>query len=279
MDREAGDQLAAEGDREESAWNRERSRDRALLKVVERHVLPRLVLKTPNLKLCDRGGDGLSEKVDAMAGFALASDDARSRGVLRRLHRDGASFSQLQIGLLAPAARRLNVLWENDDVGFLDVTLAAGNLQRMMRFVAIDLMPPDHPRPRNKAILIAPAPGEAHGFGAAMAAEFFRRDGWRVHHEARPTVERLTSAVGTAWVDVVGLSTSASSTARPLRETVRRIRAASLNPRLLVIAAGEAILREPELLTHIGADATIAALETAPARAHRLVKALFGGTA
>jgi methanogenic corrinoid protein MtbC1 len=277
MDREAGDQLAAEGDRGEWEPRDAGARDRALLKVVERHVLPRLVLRTPHLKPAERGGDGLSENVGAMAGFALASDDRRSRGMLQRLHREGMSFSQLQIGLLAPTARQLNLLWENDDVSFLDVTLAAGNLQRMMRFVALDLMPVERPRPRDKAILIAPAPGEAHGFGAAMAAEFFRRDGWRVHHESRPTPERLCAAVSSTWVDVVGLSTSAEASARPLRETVRQIRAASRNPRLLVIAAGEAIVREPELLGHIGADATIAALETAPARTHRLVKALFGG--
>jgi MerR family transcriptional regulator, light-induced transcriptional regulator len=114
------------------------------------------------------------------------------------------TFSQLQLGLLAPTARRLNALWENDDVSFLDVTLATGNLQRMMRFVAIDLMPVAHPRLRRKAILIAPAPGEGHGFGAAMAAEFFRRDGWVVHHDASPTVEGLAATAAAIWVDVVG---------------------------------------------------------------------------
>jgi membrane protein required for beta-lactamase induction len=56
------------------------------------------------------------------------------------------------------------------------------------------------------------------------------------------------------------------------------VRLASINPRLLVIAAGEAMVRTPELLTHVGADATLAALDTAPARAHRLVRALFGAS-
>jgi MerR family transcriptional regulator, light-induced transcriptional regulator len=277
MEEQAGEQLAEVGSERDVA--RPNYRDRALLKVVERHVLPRLVLRSPALASPQRFGDGLSERVPRMAELALRSDDRRSQALLHRLHKDGMSFSQLQLGLLAPTARSLNALWENDDVSFLDVTLATGNLQRMMRFVALDLIPVAHPRLRQRSILIAPAPGEGHGFGAAMAAEYFRRDGWHVNHDSQPTPESLADAAAAAWVDVVGLSVTADGPARALRETVRRVRRASINPRLLVIAAGEAIVRSPELLNHIGADATLAALETAPARAHRLVKALFGGGA
>jgi hypothetical protein len=67
-------------------------------------------------------------------------------------------------------------------------------------------------------------------------------------------------------------------TARPdideLATTIGRLRAASSNPDLLVIAGGEAMVSDPALVTAIGADATLAALPAAPERVHRLVSAL-----
>ena len=138
----------------------------------------------------ERFGDGLSEEVAGFTRLALRSDCERSRSVLHRLYEAGAGFAQLQLGLLAPAAKRLDGMWRNDEVTFIDVTLAAGNLQQMMRFVAIDLAVAGQAAALPRSILIAPAPGEAHVFGAAMAAEFFRRDGWA----RRATSRRPTAA-------------------------------------------------------------------------------------
>ncbi len=274
MDREWVDELVVL--RNPSPQVLSSARDEALLRVVERHVLPRLVLRTPRLIRPERFGDGITENVEALTGLALEDDDARSRDLVTRLKGDGANFGQLQIGLLTPAARRLDLLWRRDEVSFLDVTLATGNLQRLMRFVAIDLMPRRNPTLRRRSILVAPAPGEAHLFGAAMAAEFFRRDGWRVHYDPTPTPAGLVDFVRCHRVDVVGLSVTGRSRVRELAETVQQLRAASVNGDLLIIAGGEALARDPELLTIIGADATLAALETAPPRTHQLMKVLFG---
>jgi methylmalonyl-CoA mutase cobalamin-binding subunit len=107
-----------------------------------------------------------------------------------------------------------------------------------------------------------------------MAAEFFRRDGWNVLYEPSPTRASLATRVALGWVDVVGLSVTARPVVDDLAATIGRLRAASSNPDLLVIAGGEAMIADPTLVTAIGADATLAALPAAPARAHRLVCAL-----
>jgi len=249
-------------------------RERLLRRVVERHVLPRLVLRTPTVVRPARFGDGLSDEVDGLTGVALDCDAEGSRRILHRLHEAGASFSDLQIGLLAPAARRLDQLWREDAVSFLDVTLAAGSIQQMMRFVAIDLVAHCPGPAIGRTILVAPVPGETHVLGAAMAAEFFRRDGWNVIYDASPTPPGLATRVALGWVDVVGLSISARPDVDRLAKTIDGMRAASSNPELLVIAGGEAMASDPTLVTAIGADATLAALPAAPARAHRLVSAL-----
>jgi methanogenic corrinoid protein MtbC1 len=254
-------------------------REFALRRMVERHVIPRLALRAPAIVRPERFGDGLSEEVRGLTRLALDADGPRSRQVLHRLYEAGASFSQLQIGLLAPAAKRLDLLWRNDEVSFIDVTLAAGSLQQMMRFVALDLAVTGHQPPLPRSILIASAPGEAHGLGAAMAAEFFRRDGWSVVYDPHPTAEGLVARVAGGWTDVLGLSVVCRPDAAALRLTIARARAASVNPDLMVIAGGEAMAQDPRLLGAIGADATLAALPAAPARAHRLVSALFGARA
>jgi len=250
--------------------------DRALRRVVERVVIPRLALRAPSVVRPERFGDGLSEEVAGFTRLALKADSERSRSVLHRLYEAGAGFAQLQLGLLAPAAKRLDGMWRNDEVSFIDVTLAAGNLQQMMRFVALDLAAAGQGTPLPRSILIAPAPGEAHGFGAAMAAEFFRRGGWSVCYEPRPTAGDVIDRVAQGWTDVLGLSIVRRPDTTALNATIARVRAASVNPDLLVIAGGEAMAADPMLLGAIGADATLAALEAAPARTHRLVSALFG---
>lgn len=249
-------------------------RERLLKRVVERHVLPRLALRTPAVVRPERFGDGLSEAVPDLTRFALSGDAEGSRRVLHRLHESGASFCALQIGLLAPAARRLDRLWREDAVSFLDVTLAAGNIQRMMRFVALDLAAQHHGPSISRTILVAPAPGETHVLGSAMAAEFFRRDGWNVLYEPAPTRAALLARVAAGWVDVVGLSVTGRPDIKELAATITELKGGSLNPGLLVIAGGEAMVADPTLVAAIGADATIAALPAAPARAHRLVSAL-----
>ena len=251
-------------------------RDRALRRVVERVVIPRLALRAPAVVRPERFGDGLSEEVAGFTRLALRADSERSRSVLHRLYEAGAGFAQLQLGLLAPAAKRLDGMWRNDEVSFIDVTLAAGNLQQMMRFVAIDLAVAGQAAPLPRSILLAPAPGEAHALGAAMAAEFFRRDGWSVCYEPRPTADDLVDRVGQGWTDVLGLSIVRRPDTTALNATIARARAKSMNPDLLVIAGGEAMASDPLLLTTIGADATLAALAAAPARTNRLVSALFG---
>lgn len=278
-----GERMDATGLQEVSLPFRRRSdtdaeqQDRALLKVVERLIIPRLAMRSPALHRPQRFGDGLSQEIAGLTDLALGSQTSRSQGVLRRLHASGASFSDLQLGLLAPSARRLGGLWLDDTVSFFDVSIATGNLQHMMRFVALDLDPSAMRPDTGRSIVVAPVPGDQHSFGAAMAAEFFRKDGWRVHYEPEPSRQSLVDVVADMWVDAVGLSVAADRDLSALRHTIAALRESSRNRRLLVVAGGEGLSRKPQLIAEIGADAAIAALDVAPRQTLRLVEALFGG--
>jgi methylmalonyl-CoA mutase cobalamin-binding subunit len=146
----------------------------------------------------------------------------------------------------------------------------------MMRFIALDL-DPGTPRPdTGRSIVVSSVPGDQHSFGAAMAAEFFRKDGWRVHYEPEPSRQGLVDLVAGMWVDVVGLSVATGRDTGTLRQTVAAVRDGSRNPKLLVIAGGEGLVCNPQMIGEIGADAAIAALDVAPRQTLRLADALFG---
>ena len=167
-------------------------------------------------------------------------------------------------------------MWQNDEISFFDVSLAAGRLRHMMRFVALDLFTESAGGGFRHAILVAPAPGETHTLGATLAAEFFRRDHWHVTLEPKCCAADLVRMAGSQHFDVLGLSLTSAPDVKALAETISEVRAASTNPSIFVIIGGDAVARDAGLVDELGADATLAALEFAPSRAHRLVDALFG---
>jgi methylmalonyl-CoA mutase cobalamin-binding subunit len=247
----------------------------SLLRLVERVVLPRLAQQQAPVRR-DRFGDGLGRHVSVLADLALGADDARARSLLHRLHHDGRTFSQLQLGLVAPAARQFDTHWKSDRATFVEVTEAMGLLKRLMRYVALDLSPRHQGRFRYKTVLVAPAPGDGHNFGASMAAEYFRRDGWAVHHVPGGDAAAFAKLAAQEWLDVAAFSLTLPERRGALADAISLIRRSSLNPRIVVVVGGEAIVQQPSLSAAIGADAAVAPLPVVPARVMRLVRTMYG---
>lgn len=268
---ETGAQSCEEGD--DPGW----SRDQAILRVVDRHVLPRLVCVAPLIKPPLYDAETQSERVAELTDFALTGDTEAARRMLVGLHLEGAGFSTLQLRLLMPAAVRLRWLWCRDEVSFVDVTVATLHLQQMMRFVSVQLAACERRPYNSRTILIAPAPGDMLGFRASMAAEFFRRDGWNVVYDPKPTHGSLIERVEGGWYDAVGFSGAMTRYVQQLRGTIAALRARSANKRILVIAGGSEIGARPAALDALGADAALAALDVAPARTHRLLNMRAAG--
>jgi methanogenic corrinoid protein MtbC1 len=249
------------------------SREVSLRLMIDRHVLPRLGGRYPRSLLRDHFSDGLTPEIGRLAELALAGADEAAMALIARLHAQGAGFSRLQLGLIAPAARQLDVIWAKDDATFVEVTAAASLLKRLMHFVALDLAPRPCRERRQRTALIAPSPGDGHNLGAALVAEFFRRDGWAVRHEPRLDAETARYLVAAEWCDLAALSLTRSEGAASLARAIADMRRSSLNPRLVIVVGGDAIQRQPSLVAGLGADAALAPLVSAPLRAFRLVQA------
>ena len=96
------------------------------------------------------------------------------------------SDAEYMLDALAPAARKLGVLWEEDACDFFDVTQGVSRLQTMLAPHGENAA-----RRSNLSMLLLTAPGETHAFGADMAAELFRREGWRVERGDSSQLARL----------------------------------------------------------------------------------------
>jgi methanogenic corrinoid protein MtbC1 len=201
----------------------------------------------------------------------LDEDDA---GVLRyvaELQSAGVAVESIYLDLLAPAARALGTMWVDDECSFVDVTVGVGRLQLVLRDLSQMFVRDRADAALAGSVLLACIPGEQHSLGLFMVAEFFIRDGWGVR-VGPPLSERdLLADVRSSWYDVIGFSVSCDSRIDQLKREIARVRKASRNPRVLVMAGGRAFNDQPDLLARVGADASAFNAELAPERARQLM--------
>jgi len=254
-------------------------------KLIEAEIIPRLMLTTrdpaPVDSAADREGDIPfsfdAAEIDAFARRAVRSDPDVLVDEVHRLMDAGVAHEDILLKLLAPAARRLGKMWDEDSCDFADVTIGLMKLHRILERVNADGPSGMGAGGCSPRVLLTPAPGEQHVFGVVMVGEFFSRSGWRVRCETVPEADLLLESVASDHFDVVGVSASAEVDAKRLRALIKQVRSASRNPEILVMVGGQAFNEDVGLARRIGADATAAdgvrAVVTAERMVHRLARA------
>ena len=208
----------------------------------------------------------LTDFVDRVRG----RDDDRAAEQVAALIARGVAVETIYLDLLAPAARRLGEMWTDDRCDFVDVTVALGRLQRILRdashlFVGRDT------QPGSGRVLLSCIPGEQHSLGLFMVSEFFVRDGWEVSVGA-PVIEcDLATLLAAEWFDVLGFSVACNSRLSWLSREIPRLRKRSRNRRITVLVGGRVFSDQPEMVDRVHADATASDARAAAALARRLV--------
>jgi len=249
-------------------------------KLIEAEIIPRLMLANRAsagpaevVALAPARGFGV-EDVDQFARRTIHADPDDLSDQVQGLLDGGVSHEDVLLKLLAPAARRLGQLWNEDLCDFTEVTIGLMKLHRVLQRVS-DHAPADRgagsAAPR---ILLAPALGEQHLLGVLMVGEFFSRSGWYVRCEPHPNSDHLVSSVSEEHFDVVGLSASTHAAAKALASEIRQIRAASLNPDVVIMVGGPVFNEDVGLARRIGADATAIDGVRAVVTAERLIHSL-----
>jgi methanogenic corrinoid protein MtbC1 len=183
----------------------------------------------------------------------------------------GIGYETIMLSLLAPAARALNALWEQDRCSFATVTLAMWRLRSLMRRLSEDQPDPLTTTPPERIVLISTLPGEQHDFGAAMVSEFFRRDGWLSQHIRPTSIDDLVGEVDAARPALLGLSIGHTEGLGLLRKSIAAIRRTMRRHAPAIMVGGAALSIDPELSARSGADGCSLDARTALSLAARLV--------
>jgi methanogenic corrinoid protein MtbC1 len=259
---------------DEPAW-----RD-LLSHVIEREILPRL-LGTQREPM-NESEPASSDRVDGAAVIAfveliIADDVERLRAVADRVILFTGGRDGLLNDLLAPAARLLGQMWDEDSCDFTTVTLGIYRLNQIMKetqAMAAQVLLPDGFEHR---ILLLPAPGEQHDFGIKMVADAFRADGWCVRSTPAVSRKQLLGMVREEWFDVIGLSVSTERWLKGLPACIRAVRTASCNPRSFVMLGGYAIIGHAERSRFLGADSIAEDAEKALQQANNYMETTVTG--
>ena len=260
---------APAGRRGEANWQRA-----ALLAgAVEREVVPRLLVAHRNaapapLSMCTPG----VADVERMTGLVLAHDMPAQDELMHRLRTGGAGVESLYLDLLAPAARRLGEMWEQDLCDFTEVTVGIWRLQTIVRDLGrAVVIPVMHSLAPTRRVLLLPAPGEQHTFGLAVVGEFFHREGWLVSVGLLATPADLGSAVRHDSFDIVGISVGCGDRLEPVAAAIRAARRGTRNRALRIMVGGPIFVVHPEFAPLLGADGTAGDGREAVARANALL--------
>jgi MerR family transcriptional regulator, light-induced transcriptional regulator len=232
-----------------------------LVSAIEGEVIPRLILSqranaqeihSDPSSIGAAGGECVEEFTNILLSYEVEVayayiDSIRVRGV---------SLSAVYLELLAPTARLLGEMWEDDRCGFADVTVALCRLHEILRGLSASPHQGTDTPPLGRRVLLVPAPGEQHTFGLLMVAEFFRRSGWEVWSESLQNARDLIGLAGHEWFTLIGLSVGCESHVDGLASTIHSLRKSARNRSLGVMVGGAVLCRQPELALHMGADAT-----------------------
>ena len=245
-----------------------------LARAIESDVIPRLVqAHRASETLLPVAPKPTEADVRAFVADIVGDREDAVAALLDRLRQRGLPVEMLYLDLLAPAARLLGEMWNDDECDFATVTVALGRLQCLLR----ELSPAfgtevAHP-PNGRRALFAQPREEQHSFGLSMVAEFFRRDGWEVVGGVGGAVDDPGARTRQEWVDVVGFSIGSELRLEWLRTRISAVRESSRNRQIVVLCGGPIFTLHPQWLTHVGADATALDGREAPNVADRLLAA------
>lgn len=231
-----------------------------LARTIEAEIIPRLMLAhrplAPGAPVprAERGEPVTNEVVEFVR-LLLAHDVAVASAYIEAQCQQGVALEGIFLDLMAPAARLLGELWQEDICDFTDVTIALSRLQQLLRELGPAFEDGVVARPCGRSALLVAAPGDQHTFGIFVVQEFFRRAGWKVRGGYVGTSDELGDLVASERFDVVGLSVSNGAPTSDMAALIKTIRQAALGA-LSVMVGGRFFLDHPDYVRRVGADAT-----------------------
>lgn len=273
---------ASDRARPRAAPGRRRNRIAVLARTLESDIIPRLLLAHRDIAPAAYidgpvvSAPGQAE-VETLVGLASRADLQGAISYLEGLRGRGMPLERLYLDLLAPAARRLGVMWEEDLCDFTTVTIGLSCLHQVVREYSPAFTTRGPRAEPDRRVLLAPAPGEQHSFGILVVEQFFRGTGWDVWSGSGADRAEILEAVHRIWFGIAGFSLACEDHLSDLALLIRDVRRASRNSGLGILVGGPMFIERPDLVGLVGADATAADGRQATLQAETML-ALLGRT-
>lgn len=252
----------------------------ALDRTIEREIIPRLLLshrvgalppRDPRLSKQAGGSADVSRHLLRSFLEAVRSrEDHASVGIISSLLEAGVAPDAIMMDLLAPTADTLGEMWYRDECDFVEVTVAVGRLQRILRELGQrqSLIPGKSASPGR--VLLSSLAGEQHTLGLYIVAEMFVWDGWGVVMGPPTDEQPASQLVVHEWFDIIAFSAARDDALLPLRHEIALVRRKSLNPRVRILVGGRAVNEHRDAVKLLGADASAIDPHDAVTVAHHL---------
>ncbi len=243
-------------------WANSAERLSSLVRTIEGEVIPRLVLAHRNGGAIPPVAFGLrpmllnTSAVTEFAQLVIAQDATFLTTHVQQMRARGLAIESLYINLLAPTARHLGEMWDDDLCDFATVTMALWRLQQVVRNLSSSFVGEAEAAGELQRAIFASMPGEQHTFGLFMVAEFFRRAGWDVLDGPMRTRDELVAVIRDEPFAVAGLSLARESRVDELTDLITAIKSASRNRSIKIMVGGPVFVEHPELVRRVGGDAT-----------------------
>ncbi len=229
---------------------------------IEGDIIPRLMLALGSRTADDptraTPSERLGESVDEFVHLLLNHDASVATNYVTTLRSDGIPLAALYLDLLAPAARRLGEMWEEDICSFTDVTIGVCRMHQVLLEFSRCFDAGMQSKDPGRNALILPVPQEQHTFGLFMVMEFMRKASWNCYSGQPSSKREFLKLAGAQDFDVIGLSVGNTSHLDLAAELVADVRASSRNRDAIILAGGKVFLDDPDAATRVGADAMAA---------------------
>lgn len=250
-----------------------------LARAIQRDVLPRLMLvhrrQTEGRHAAPESIEPISAaEVQAFVNSLLNEPESSAQAVVAALQANGTTVEAIYLQLLAPSARRLGLLWEEDTCEFTHVTVGLGYLQRILNGLSPGLVYPTQPTSDALSILLLAAPGEQHTFGISMVSDFFRSAGWDVCGKPGANETQVLAMLGRRKFDALGFSLAAETHLDSLAHCIGLVRQASASCPPCIVVGGPVFSNHPEYLSRVGADLIVANGNEAPSAVQSFLAAI-----
>jgi len=164
----------------------------------------------------------------------------------------GVPLDAIYLHTLAGAARLMGQMWEDDDLSFLDMTVATGRIYSVMHVMRqkAPVFLRD-PLPDQHALLLS-VPGEDHTLGVTMAADMLRGKNWQITLRTGRTFDELMELSEFEHHAIIGISAARPESMEQLTRLIVALRITQ--PWAKIFVAGEIVAKVPSLKMVLAVD-------------------------